>query len=114
MSTEQTQTPETASQATKLTINDPVDAETLKSFGELQAARGQMSERLLDLEMEKVRTLRAASNIDSERQRLFEKVLMDRGLPPNAPVEIDAKTGKITMITPPAPPNGNGQATPAS
>ena len=87
----------------KLTLDDPVDADTLTKFSDLQSARLQAAERLLDLEQEKIRTLRAASNIDTERQRLFEAVLMSRGLPPNAPVEIDAKTGKVTPLPVPGP-----------
>lgn len=82
----------------KLNISDPVEPETLAKFGELQAARLQAAERLLDLEQERIRTLRAASNIDNERQRLFEALLISRGLAPNAPVEIDAKTGRITQV----------------
>lgn len=82
----------------KLTVSDPVSTEDLARFGELQMARGQIAERLLELEQEKIRTLRAASNIDTERQRLFEKVLIERGLPPTATVEIEAKTGSIKLI----------------
>jgi exonuclease VII large subunit len=93
----------TASAEKKLSIDDPVAAEDLAKFSELQNARMQVAERVLDLEQEKIRTLRAASNIDTERQRLFEKVLLDRGLPPTAPVEIDAKTGKISLVAPPQP-----------
>lgn len=82
----------------KLTINDPIDAETLQKFSQLQMSRVQVAERLLDLEQEKVRTMRAAAQIDTERQRLFETVLVARGLPPNFPVEIDAKTGLMKAV----------------
>jgi len=87
-----------APEAKKLSPDDPVDAETLAKFGQLQTARMQCAERLLDLEQEKVRTLRAAASIDAERQRIFESILTNRGLAPNFPVEIDAKTGKITPV----------------
>jgi hypothetical protein len=92
----------------KLTINDPVDQETLTKFSQLQTARLQLSERLLDLEMEKVRTIRAATQVDTERQRLFETVLLARGLAPNAPVEVDAKTGIIKSLLTSGPPSDGG------
>ena len=84
---------QTESNQPKLTIADPVDAETLKKFQQLQSSRLQVAEHLLNIEQDKIRLMRAASNIEAERQRLFEEVLMSRGLPPNYPVEIDGKTG---------------------
>lgn len=90
----------------KLTPEDPIDADSLKRLEELQTLRLQLAERVLDLEQEKIRTLRAASNVDAERQRLFESVLISRGLPPSHPVTIDAKTGTLTLLAPvpePAP-----------
>lgn len=86
---------------TRKSISDPISTEEIARFAELQAARVQIAERMLDLEQEKVRTLRAASNVDTERQRLFEKVLMERGLPPNAAVEIEASTGAIKVVSTP-------------
>lgn len=88
----------------KKTIDDPVEPELLAKFGQIQQARMQCSERLLDLEQERVRVLRAAANVDAERQKLFEGLLLSRGLPPNFPVEIDAKTGKMNAIQGAAPP----------
>lgn len=95
MSTDQPQQPEAQK---KLTLDDPLDADTLGKFKQLQTVRLQVSERLLDLEQEKVRILRMAANVDQERTKLFETVLVSRGLPPNFPVEIDANTGKINPI----------------
>lgn len=91
-------TTNTAPDAKKLSPDDPVDADTLVKFGQLQASRMQCAERLLDLEQERVRVLRAAASLDTERQRIFESILVARGLAPNFPVEIDAKTGKITLV----------------
>jgi len=85
-------------EAKKLTLDDPVEPELLGKFGQLQQARMQCAERLLDLEQERVRVLRAAANVDAERQKLFEGLLLSRGLPPNFPVEIDGKTGKMNPI----------------
>jgi len=82
----------------KLTLDDPVDPETLGKFSNLQQARMQCAERLLDLEQERVRVLRAAASVDAERQKIFEGVLLSRGLPPNFPVTIDAQTGKMTPV----------------
>ena len=89
---------QTESNQPKLTLADPVDVETLRKFQQLQSSRFQVAENLLSLEQDKIRLMRAASNIESERQRLFEGVLIARGLPPNYPVEIDAKTGAMKPI----------------
>ena len=89
----------------KLTLQDPVDAQTLGLIEKMQNMRVQLAERLLDLEQEKIRTLRAASNLDVERSRVFEEINVARGLAPGAPVEIDAKTGVVKLM---------GQATAAS
>lgn len=94
---------ETTTETKKLTIADAVSPEDLARFAELEGARSQIAVRLLELEQEKIRTLRAASNVDTEKQRLFEKVLIERGLPPTAPVEIEASTGRIKLVDGPAP-----------
>lgn len=82
----------------KLTLEDPVDATTLNKMRELMMMRQQAADRLLDLEEEKIRTLRVAAGVGQERQKLFESILVARGLPPNFPVEIDATTGKIAPV----------------
>lgn len=91
----------------KLTPNDPVEPDTLRQFEEFQSNRAQIGERLLELEMTKVRLLRAAMDIDTQRQHLFEKILTDRGIDGKAPVEIEAKTGAISFLGP------NGQPMPS-
>lgn len=88
----------TENQEPKLTINDPVDAETLKHMEELQIRRAQVAERLLDLENERVRLLRMAQGVDMERSRVFETINLVRGLPTDFPLEIDAKTGSIRPL----------------
>lgn len=82
----------------KLTIDSPVPQETLVKFQQLQGARLQVAERFLDIENEKVRLLRAAANIELERSKLFEGLLVERGLAPNFPVEIDGATGLIKPL----------------
>jgi hypothetical protein len=83
----------------RLTIDDPIDEETRGRFYSLQDARLRTGDRLLDLELEKIKLIRSVSAIDNERQKLFERVLIERGLPPNQTVTIDSTTGKIEVIT---------------
>ena len=83
----------------RLTPEDPVDEETRARFSSLQDARLRTGDRLLDLELEKVKLIRSASAIDNERQKLFEKILIERGLSPNQPVTIDSATGQIKVIS---------------
>lgn len=90
----------------KLTVNDPVPPELLRRIGELTGARYDLADRLLDLEQQKVSILVSAKQIDDEKTRVFNKILMDRGLPPNTPIEIDGESGLIKvhqLPTPPAP-----------
>lgn len=98
----------------KLTPNDPVDAATRKKLEELGAARYDVADKLLELEQEKVKILVAANRIDEERNRIFEKILMDRGLPPTTPIEIEAQTGNIRLLRPVAPPQAQTTQTEAS
>lgn len=90
MSTEQTEK--------KLTLEDPMSAETLKKLEQLSSTKLQLCERYVELEDEKVRCLVGIRQLDQEKQRVFEKELMDRGLAPNTPVEVNAKTGKIALV----------------
>jgi len=110
MSTESTQK--------KLTREDPVEPEILGRLGELEQARNQIGAELLDIEQAKVRCLAAAHKVDEQRHRLFEKVLMDRGLPPNSVAEVDAQSGRLIIHREggppgfPVQPNGTAQAAP--
>lgn len=88
-------------EAKKLTVEDPVEPEVLKKLAELRDSRLRIGDQVLDLEGEKVRLLVAVRQIDAEKQRAFEKILMERGLPPTFPVEIDGQTGKIKPLAPP-------------
>ena len=84
----------------KLTINDPVDPETLRKLDAVHVARQQLATQLLDLEEEKVRLLVAARPLRDERNKLFEKILIDRGLPPSFSVDVDLETGKLFPLGP--------------
>jgi len=83
----------------RLTVDDPVDEETRGKFTALQDTRLRIGERLIDLELERVKLIRSASAVDNERQKLFERVLIERGLAPNQTVSIDSATGQIKVIT---------------
>jgi hypothetical protein len=88
----------------KLTLDDPMTAETLGQFQQFAQSRATLAEQFFDLETEKVRIMVAIGQLDKEKTRLFEKELLDRGLTPTTPVEVDASTGKITLLKPPAVP----------
>lgn len=81
----------------KLTVSDPVDADTLQKFAEIAKAKGNIGHRMLSLEQEKVSLLRAASQLDVEERKLFETILISRGLGPNTAVSLDGSTGQLTV-----------------
>lgn len=81
----------------KLSITDPVDLDTLQKFNQLESARHDIALRFLEIEQERVRLLSAAHQVDQQHRRLFEKVLIERGLQPSTPVDIDSTTGAIKL-----------------
>ena len=81
----------------KLTVNDPVAPEQLQRISDLTGARYDLADRLLDLEQQKVGLLVSARQVDEEKAKVFNKILMDRGLPPGTPIEIDGQTGMIAV-----------------
>ncbi len=80
-----------------LTPSDPVDVETLEQFRQLQEARARLADELLEVEQAKIRILHAVKRVDDQRNRLFEACLVSRGLAPDTSVEIDHRTGVITV-----------------
>jgi hypothetical protein len=90
--------------AQRLTPEDPVDGETLSKLGELEDARNQIGSQLLDIKQEEVKLVASSMRLEEQRHRIFEKVLMDRGLPPNTVAEVDAKTGRIIIHRSPTAP----------
>ena len=82
--------------APQLTLNDPVDKATLARLEQLNQARLQIAEQLLELENEKVRLLVAARPIEQERMETFSKILKERNLPIDFGIVVDGATGKIT------------------
>lgn len=89
----------------KLTPNDPVPTEVLGQFTKLEEARDSIANRLLDLEQDKVRLLAAAHQVDEQRTRLFEKILIERGLDPRTRVGINPTTGALTLLDKPSEKN---------
>lgn len=91
MNDEETQT----SEPEKLASDHPVDAKILKQLNQLTSAKDQIAQRLLGLEMDKVRILAGAIRIDTEINRIFENILLERNLPPDTIIDFDSQTGKI-------------------
>lgn len=67
----------------------------------------QTSMHLMDLEQEKVHVIAVGRRIREEKNKIFQKLLMERGLPPSASMSIDKDTGRITLqepqVVPPPP-----------
>ncbi len=98
----------------RLTVEDPVGKDILDKLGELDAARGDVASKLLDQELERVRLLAIARKIDDEKQRVFQKFLIERGLPPHTSALVDAKSGKITVLPDDTPAQAQAPAPPPS
>ena len=81
----------------QLTVNDPVDAATVQRIGELVMRRHQLGEMMLDIEAEKVKILVENRQVEAERRKLFANILQSRGLAPDAAVEIDPNSGKLSL-----------------
>lgn len=121
--------------AKKLNLNDPIGKEALDKLAELEAAEVNTALNIKALRQEEIKLLAADRRIQDERTRLFQKLLMDRGLAPNTPAQIDRETGRIVPMpqqpveqveqpgaqaappappppppAPPEPPPPNGQA----
>lgn len=84
----------------QLTLADPVDPETLAKLSEVENAKLQVGAQLLELEQDRVRLLAAAHRLEEQRMRVYEKILIDRGVTGHEPVEIDAETGAINLMRP--------------
>jgi hypothetical protein len=83
-----------------MTIDDPVAQETLKELMQLQDVRGHLCEKVVQLEQEKIRALAAIKRLEDQRQRVLDKILVNRGMSPNTVFEINGRTGKITIPKP--------------
>jgi hypothetical protein len=88
----------TESEAKRKTISDPVGKETLDRLRELDNAQSDMGRRLLEVEQERMRILSGAHQLDTQKTRIFETILVERGLSPNARVSLDPETGILELI----------------
>jgi len=80
-----------------LTLNDPLDTETLTRLTELDKAREGMAARNLFLDEEKVKIMAALRRVQMESDEIFMKIRVDRGVDPDRNVRIDLKSGKVTL-----------------
>lgn len=86
----------------RLNPEDPVAKEHMTQLAQLREARLAIGQQLLDLEQRKIHLLAVAKRIDDQNQRLFDSLLVDRGLAPGTPIELNGETGKITVLNKPA------------
>jgi hypothetical protein len=96
---EKTNTPE-PEKPKKLTPSDPIAKEVVEKFAELEDARINIGLQLLSLEQNRVKLLAAAHMAEDQKKRLFEQVLVERGLPVTTRAEIDSKTGVLSVLEP--------------
>lgn len=88
----------------------PVNAEDLARLHELQVARANISERLLTVELEKVRLLAAGRRISEEQETLFRRIANERGLPERVAMDVNPRTGEIVLEpTTPESTTGRGE-----
>lgn len=96
----------------RLTLDDPVGKEALDKLAELETTEINTALQLMAIKQEEVKLLAVGRRVEDERHRIFEKLLIDRGLAPNTPATIDSTTGKITVVRPPQQGMGAPQGVP--
>lgn len=94
---------QTNGDARRLTLEDPVPPETLAAFRQIKGAQSEIGLELMALEERKIQLLAGNKKLREQHDRLFHAILMERGLPPQTPVEIDGKSGRVLVRTPEAP-----------
>lgn len=87
----------------RLTINDPVSVEEMARIDQLDMARQGIANENLLLDQKKIQLLGAAKRVDAEYQRVFDQILVDRGLEPGTPVSI-GKDNRLKILRPKEPP----------
>lgn len=98
MEKQMTENPNANGEKRRLTPEDPVEKGHLLQLAQLRDARMAIGQQLLDLEQRKIQLLAVAKRIDDQNQRLFDSLLVDRGLAPGTPIELNGETGKISVI----------------
>ena len=93
----------------RLTVNDPVSPDVLAEIKQIDMVKAGMAERNMALDQEKVTLLAARRRIDNQHSEIFNKILVERGLPSDTTIQVDLNTGRIQLVTedlgaPPAQP----------
>lgn len=97
----------------RLTLEDPVSPEIIQSFRQIQEAQTNVAMEMMALEERKIQLLAGNKKLREQHERLFQAILVERGLPPVTPAELDGKTGKIVLKVPAqAPPPSEAKPTP--
>lgn len=87
----------TETDSRRLTLDDPISKGTLEQLRQIHDARTKIAVMMLQLEQNKINLLGSAKRLDEQQSRLFEAALVERGVAPGTPVDIDASTGKINL-----------------
>jgi len=82
----------------RLTLDDPVSPEALQQLANLSNARVDFCDRNASLDQEKIAILAALKRLDDQKVKLFESLLVERGLAPDTEVTINPRTGKVQLL----------------
>jgi hypothetical protein len=75
----------------------PINPEDLARLHELGAAEHNLQQRLYDLELAKIPILAAGKRIREEQDAVYSRIATARGLPPEAVLDINMKTGDVRV-----------------
>ena len=84
----------------QLTVNDPVSEDVFEQLVTLRDSKQQMALKLLELENDKIQILAASKRTEMQSRRLFEQILVERGIDPSQEVVIDANTRQLIFKDP--------------
>lgn len=82
----------------QLTLDDPIAPEALQQLANLHNARLDFCDRNTSLDQEKITILAAIKRLDDQKNKLFEALLVERGLTPGTEVTINGQTGKLQLL----------------
>lgn len=75
----------------------PVDQETIAKLVGLHDKKSELALELLRIKEREILILAAASSVSLEIDRMHQRILTDRGLAPSTTVDVDPKTGALTL-----------------
>lgn len=84
-------------EAKRLTLDDPVPPETIQKLRQVQEAQAAIAVEFINLEERKIQLLAGNKKLREQYGRVFEALLIERGLSPDTLVDLDGKTGKIRL-----------------